>query len=91
MPAPIPVTQNVIQSFESREDLLKPAKKPSKGLEKAIVAAKAELGNMAEVTRSPVAIGTLLGPTFSQSSCVPCLRGTLFVVGCEHYGGQSQK
>lgn len=43
--------QNVIQSFGSRQDLLNPVKKPSKGLEKAIVAAKVELGNMAEVCR----------------------------------------
>ena len=41
--------QNVIQSFASREDLLNPGKKLSKGLEKAIIKAKEELGNMDEV------------------------------------------
>ena len=53
-PAPL-LQQNVIQSFDSRQDLLNPAKKPSKGLEKAIIAAKAELGNMTEVIRPSVA------------------------------------
>lgn len=44
------VTQNVIQSFDSRQDLLNPTKRPAKGLEKAIILAKAERGSMAEVS-----------------------------------------
>ncbi|CAM9654448.1 unnamed protein product, partial [Scytosiphon promiscuus] len=47
----VPVGQNVIQSFASRQDLLHPVKKPSKGLEKAIIAAKAELRSMAEASK----------------------------------------
>ena len=41
--------QNAIDSFDSRPDLMNPTKKLSKGLEKAIAAAKAEIINMAEV------------------------------------------
>ncbi|CAN0345729.1 unnamed protein product, partial [Pylaiella littoralis] len=51
----VPVGQNVIQSFGSRQDLLNPTKRPGKGLEKAIILAKAERKSMAEAS-NPVSI-----------------------------------
>lgn len=41
--------QNAIEGFESREDLIKPGRKVSKGLAKATAAAQEELVVMAEV------------------------------------------
>ena len=45
----MPHFQNAIDSFDSRPDLMNPTKKLSKGMEKAIAAAKAEIINMAKV------------------------------------------
>lgn len=69
-PRPCRVVQNVIQSFGSRQDLLNPAKKPSKGLEKATIAAKAELENMAEVSKSRTDQMTRHGRSIDESGLV---------------------
>lgn len=43
--------QNAIESFDARPDMRNPTKKASKGLEKAIKAAKEEIESMAKVLR----------------------------------------
>lgn len=64
--------QNVIQSFDSRQDLLNPTKRPAKGLEKAIILAKAERGSMAEVSYLPVSVtASVLPPSCLRSRFYP--------------------
>lgn len=68
------VAQNVIQSFGSRQDLLNPTKRPGKGLEKAIILAKAERKSMAEVSNVPLTtLVTTLVTTLAATTSVTSL------------------